>query len=89
MAAFAVVLPLSIIGGLLFGIATIRAGVFPRWAAILYLVGVASVILAFLIGDLGARISGVVTGLGVAWLGYALWSERGEEASQPSPAMQA
>ena len=86
--AFVVVLLLSIIGGLLFGIATIRAGVFPRWAAILYLVGVVSIILAFLVGDLGARISGVVTGLAIAWLGYALWSERGEEASQPSPAMQ-
>ena len=87
-AVFPLILLLYIVGALLFGIATIRAGVLPRWAAILFLVGVVSVLLAFLIGDLGARISGVALGLGLAWLGYALWTERPEKATEPSPAMQ-
>ncbi|MCH8948491.1 MAG: hypothetical protein IH789_12855 [Acidobacteria bacterium] len=75
----------EIIGGLLFGIAIIRAGILPRWAAILFIIGI-------LPGRFGpevvARISSVVLGIGLAWLGYALWSERREEASEPLPAMQ-
>ena len=77
--------PLEVIGGLLFGIAIIRAGILPRWAAILFIIGI-------LPGRFGpevvARIGSVVLGIGLAWLGYALWSERREEASEPLPAMQ-
>ena len=77
--------PLEVIGGLLFGIAIIRAGILPRWAAILFIIGI-------LPGRFGpevvARIGSVVLGIGLAWLGYALWSERREKASEPSPAMQ-
>ena len=87
-AVLPLIILLDIVGGVLFGIAIIRAGVLPRWAAIVFLVGVVSVLLAFLLGDVGARFSGVATGLGLAWLGYALWSERPEKASEPSPAMQ-
>lgn len=75
----------EIIGGLLFGIAIIRAGILPRWAAILFIIGIVP-------GRFGpevvVRISSVVLGIGLAWLGYALWSERREEASEPLPAMQ-
>jgi hypothetical protein len=31
------------------------------------------------------RIAAVPLGLGLAWLGYALWSERREKASEPLP----
>ena len=75
----------EMIGGLLFGIAIIRAGILPRWAAILFIIGIVP-------GRFGpevvVRISSVVLGIGLAWLGYALWSERREEASEPLPAMQ-
>lgn len=75
----------EIIGGLLFGIAIIRAGILPRWAAILFIIGIVPGRFA---PEVVVRISSVVLGIGLAWLGYALWSERREEASEPLPAMQ-
>ena len=86
-AVFPLIGVLAIVGGLLFGIAILRAAILPRWAAILFLIGVVSILLAFPLGDVGARISGVATGLGLAWLGYALWSERPDKATEPLPAM--
>ena len=76
------------IGGLLFGIAIIRAGILPRWAAIVFIIGIVPAGLGPLLPEVVARISNVVLGIGLAWLGYALWSERREKASEPSPAMQ-
>ena len=76
------------IGGLLFGIAIIRAGVLPRWAAIVIIVGLVVLVLGAFLADVVARIGAAAFGLGLAWLGYALWSERREKASEPSPAMQ-
>ena len=79
---------LESIGGLLFGIAIIRAGILPRWAAIVFIIGIVSAGLGPLLPEVVHRISDVVLGIGLAWLGYALWSERREKASEPSPAMQ-
>lgn len=73
------------LGYVLFGIATIRAGVLPRWSGLLLSIGVLlfmfaevlreasllSGMLPHVIGDSGAA----VLGLGLAWMGYALWSE--------------
>ncbi len=74
-----------ILGGLLFGIATLRAGILPRRAAGLLAVGaVAPFVLAMLPHPLD-RTFAVPTGLALAWLGYALWSERREQASEPVP----
>jgi len=71
------------LGGLLFGIATFRAGILPRWAAGLLAVGaVAPFVLALLPHPLD-RTFAVPMGIALAWLGYALWSERGEQASEP------
>jgi len=75
-----------LLGGLLFGIATFRAGILPRWAGVLLAVAV----LLPLIGS-GLfphpldRICAVPMGLAMAWLGYALWSELREHASEPAP----
>ena len=76
------------IGSLLFGIAIIRAGILPRWAAILLITGLVLAVLGGLLAEVVGKIGGVALGLGLAWLGYALWSERREKASEPSPAMQ-
>jgi len=76
------------IGGLLFGIAIIRAGILPRWAAILFVIGIVATVVLSLVSETVGRTSGVLYGVGLAWLGYALWSERREKASEPSPAMQ-
>jgi hypothetical protein len=72
---------LYLLGGLLFGAATLRAGILPRWAAGVLAFGSAlSPALALLppqVEPLGA----LPMGLGLAWLGYALWSERRPHAT--------
>ena len=78
----------SSIGGLLFGIAIIRAGILPRWAAIVFIIGIVPGGFGPLLPEVVATISDVLLGIGLAWLGYALWSERREKASEPLPAMQ-
>lgn len=72
---------LYILGGLLFGIATFRAGILPRWAAGLLVVGsVLAPVAALLPPEHEPKVA-VPVGLALAWLGYALWSERREQAS--------
>ncbi|MDQ3437836.1 MAG: hypothetical protein M3491_11020 [Actinomycetota bacterium] len=74
---------LYILGGLLFGIATLRAGILSRWAAgLLTVAPLVAPVGALLPGEL-QRIAAVPMGIALAWLGYALWSERREQASDP------
>ena len=69
------------LGGLLFGIATLRAGILPRWAAGLMAAGaLAPFVLAQLPHPLD-RTFAVPVGIALAWLGYALWSERREQTA--------
>ena len=86
------VLPLGvllyIVGGLLFGISILRAGILPRWAAIVFIIGTVSALSVTLLPEGIGRFAAVPYGLGLAWLGYALWSERREKASEPLVAMQ-
>jgi hypothetical protein len=78
--------PLYILGALLFGVATLRAGVLPRWAAGVFGVGaVASLAFALLPRAL-EPLAAVPVGVGLAGLGYALWSDRRAPASDPAPA---
>jgi hypothetical protein len=74
-----------LLGGLLFGLATLRAGILPRWAAGLLAVASALTAAAALLPHQIQRFAAVPVGLAVAWQGYALWSERRERASEPSP----
>ncbi len=68
--------PIYILGGLLFGIATFRAGILPRWAGVLLAVGTVIGPVAILFpAELQPKVA-VPVGLALAWLGYALWSER-------------
>ena len=74
---------LYIIGGLLFGIATFRASILPRWAAGLLAVGsVLAPVAALLPPEHEPKVA-VPVGVAMAWLGYALWSERREQAAEP------
>jgi hypothetical protein len=71
---------LYMLGGLLFGIATFRAGILPRWAAGLLAVVSALTPMAALLPHELQRLVGMPVGLALAWLGYALWSERRTKA---------
>jgi hypothetical protein len=77
--------PMFILGSLLFAIATFRAGILPRWAAGLLALGSLMVpVVAFAPTELQAKIIMIPMGLGLAWMGYALFSERRAPASEPS-----
>jgi hypothetical protein len=69
--------PLYIGGGLLFGIATFRARILPRGAAVLLALG--TVVAPPLASQLSLAWQpkvAIPTGLALAWLGYALMTER-------------
>jgi hypothetical protein len=70
------------LGGLLFGTAIFRAGVLSRWPAGLLAATAALTPLAALLPHQVQRLAAIPMGLALAWLGYALWSERREKASE-------
>jgi hypothetical protein len=78
--------PMFMLGPALFGIATFRARVLPRWAGALLAI---NLVLAPLGGmappELQPKIIMIPIGVALAWLGYALWSERREKVSEFSP----
>lgn len=71
------------LGGLVFGIATIRAGVLPRWPAVLLAVTAVVTRAAVLLPHAQQRFAAVPMGVALGWLGYALWSERRAQAAAP------
>jgi hypothetical protein len=74
-----------VLGGLLFGIATLRAGILPRWAAGLLAVASLLTPAAALFPHQIQRLAAVPVGVALIWLGYALWSERREHVSESAP----
>jgi hypothetical protein len=59
------------LGWFLFGLASLRAGVLPRGAAILMIIGA---LLSFVLTSLDLPLWSVILGAAVTWMGYALWS---------------
>jgi len=80
---YALVGILYMLGGLVFGIATFRAGILPRWPAGLLAVVSAVTPAAALLPHHLQRLAGIPVGLALAWLGFALWSERRALATEP------
>ena len=77
--------PLYILGGLIFGIATFRAGVLPRWAGALLAAGTAlAPVAALLPFEYQSKVT-IPVGLALIWLGYALWSERRATLASAAP----
>jgi hypothetical protein len=74
---------LLLLGGLVFGIATFRAGILSRWAAGLLAVGCVLSPAAALLPHAIQPLVAVPIGVALAWLGYSLWSERREHAAEP------
>jgi len=73
-------------GCLVFGVAVMRAGVLSRWAAGVFAFGLplAVIVVSLLPFDLH-RWGAVPIGIGLAWLGFGLWAERGgRSSSQPT-----
>ncbi|MBX3080569.1 MAG: hypothetical protein KF716_02975 [Anaerolineae bacterium] len=67
-------------GGVLFGTAIFRARILPRWAGFVLAFGT---VLPLLLPHAIVRLAAVPVGLGLAWLGFALWSERQQPATEP------
>jgi hypothetical protein len=68
-------------GFILFAVATRRADVYPRWAGLLVIIGIALYVPSWwpsdhVLSHVIALASNLVFGLGVAGMGYALWSEK-------------
>jgi hypothetical protein len=69
---------LSALGWLLFGVATLRGGVYPRPAALVLIIGAA-------LSAIPAPATEIVLVLAIAWLGYHLFSGRGAAVAQTPP----
>lgn len=74
--AYAVVGLAYMLGGVAFGIATVRAKVLPRWPAILLAVTAVLTPAAALLPHAFQRYAAIPMGIALAWLGYSLWTER-------------
>jgi hypothetical protein len=75
---------LYLLGLLLFGIATFRARILPRWAAaLLALSGPLAGILFGLLPDQLDQLTAIPTGVALVWLGFSLFFERREPTSEP------
>ena len=73
------------LGGLVFGIATFRARILPRWAGgALTIAIILAPVSALLPNELRPLVA-VPIGFAIALLGYALWSERRGHASESVP----
>jgi len=76
--------PLYMLGGLLFGIATFRAAVLPRWAGALLALSTLLAPVAALLPNASQPKMAIPMGLALAWLGYALWTERRTQPMSPA-----
>ncbi|HEX7263839.1 MAG TPA: hypothetical protein VF383_06645 [Candidatus Dormibacteraeota bacterium] len=77
---------LYVLGGLLFGIALFRAGILPRWPAVLLAAASVLTPAAALFPHQIQRFAAIPVAVAAIALGYALWSQRGERAPEPSAA---
>ena len=89
LGAFAVVyhiLPvLYLLGLLLFGVATFRARILSRWAAVLLAFSGPIAVILSLFPHQIAVLAAVPMGIALAWLGLSLFTERREKATVSEP----
>jgi hypothetical protein len=72
-----------ILGGVVFGIALVRAGVLARWAAVLMAVGALATVATFQLPELTQRLFALPAGVALIGLGYSLWREQRTQSSHP------
>ena len=74
---------LYVLGSLLFGIAMFRARILPRWTAALFAIsGPLSGTMFTLLPYQLVQLTSIPIGTAMVWLGYALFSERGQRAAE-------
>ena len=78
--------PMFILGPLLFGIATFRARVLPRWAGGLLAVGALLIPVGGMVpAEYQSEVALIPVALALTWLGFALVSEREERSLEVAP----
>lgn len=78
--------PMFILGPLLFGIATFRAGVLPRWAGGLLAFGALLIPVGAMVpAEYQPEVALLTIALALTWMGFALFSERREGLSEAVP----
>lgn len=83
------------VGGILLGVATMRARILPRWAGLLILVGAVLNLVSFPLSGVISAIVGtaafIIFAVGFGWIGFSLMStgnvEAAPSASAPSEAL--
>ena len=77
------------IGIILQGVASTRGGVLPRWSGVLLAIGAFVWLIAYFLSAVPGllTVASLVTGVGMAWMGWALWSGQAETAMQTRPAV--
>ncbi len=75
-----------ILGGLVFGIATLRARILSRYAAGLLVIAAALTPAVAFVPHWIGRYGAIPTAIALAWLGYSVWSEGRSMASEPEVA---
>lgn len=74
--------PLYMLGGLVFGIATFRAGILARWAGVILAFGTAlTPVAAVLPPELEPKVT-IPVGIALVWLGYSLLAERRAKSAE-------
>jgi len=71
-------LALTTVGAVLFGVASLRAGVFPRWAAFLLMLGFVMVPVGAAVSPMLKMAGEAILSAGLMGLGYALFSNARE-----------
>lgn len=79
VASLAIFAPGFVLGWVLFGVATLRTRIYPRASAGLLIAGALILLLPLPLG-------GIIFAVAVAWMGYVLFTGRGEEAPRPTRA---
>jgi len=78
---FHLALSLLVLGEALLGSATIRAGVFSRWAGLLLIAAAVFGLASFVNGSLLTPAT-TLAFLGLGWMGYTLWTTKGKAVLQ-------
>ena len=74
-----------IVGGVIFGIALLRAGVLARWAAVLMSVGAVATVATFQLPELTQRLFAIPAGVALIGLGVSLWRDQRTKSTVPDP----